>query len=88
MNTGDQVQVSYDPGNPAFAREVSASAGPAWWLIELGALAIFAGLASFLLGFRRLLALLNLTSACDSAETVNLSIFAVVAIVISWYVTR
>lgn len=55
VTTGDQVQVSYDPGNPAAARDVSAGPGKAWLLIGLGALAILAGLASFLhLGFRRL----------------------------------
>jgi Protein of unknown function (DUF3592) len=65
MNTGDQVNVSYDPGNPALARDMSAGTGSAWILIAVGALAILAGLASFLLGFRRLHAMLNLTSARD-----------------------
>ena len=53
VNTGDQVQVSYDPGNPARARDLSAGAGNAWALLAFGALAILAGAASFLLGFRR-----------------------------------
>lgn len=53
MNTGDHVQVSYDPGNPAFARDISAGSGEGWILIGLGALAILVGSASFLLRFRR-----------------------------------
>jgi hypothetical protein len=71
MNTGDQVQVSYDPGNPAFARDMSAGVGEAWALILFGALAILAGTASFLLGFRRLHAMLNLTSARDESGWVG-----------------
>jgi hypothetical protein len=62
---GDHVHVSYDPSNPAIARDISAGAGKAWLLIGSGALAILAGSASFLLGFRRLHAILNLTSARD-----------------------
>ena len=50
IDTGDQVQVSYDPGNPAVARDTSAGPGNAWMLIGFGALAILAGVASFLLG--------------------------------------
>lgn len=65
ISTGDRVRVSYDPGDPASARDVSAGAGQAWLLIAFGALAILAGLASFLLGFRRLHAMLNLTPARD-----------------------
>jgi Protein of unknown function (DUF3592) len=68
MNTGEQVQVSYDPGNPAVARDMSAGTGNAWILIVLGALAILAGPVSFLLGFRRLHATLNLTSARDDGS--------------------
>jgi hypothetical protein len=71
INTGDQVNVSYEPGNPAHARDMSAGVGNAWLLIGLGALAILAGLASFLLGFRRLHALLNLTSARDESGWVG-----------------
>ena len=54
MNTGDHVQVSYDPGHPAFARDISAGAGESWILIGLGALAILVGSVSFLIGLRRL----------------------------------
>jgi hypothetical protein len=67
MNAGDQVQVSYDPGNPAFARDMSAGVSKAWLLIGFGVLAILAGLGSFLLGFGRLHAILNLTSARDES---------------------
>ncbi len=63
VNTGDPVQVSYDPGNPAAARDLSAGTGNAWMLIGFGTLAILAGAASFLLGFRRFHALLNLAPA-------------------------
>ena len=63
VNTGDQVQVSYDPGNPASARDMSAGAGNAWMLIGFGALAILAAAASFLLGFTRFRPLLSLASA-------------------------
>ncbi len=63
VNTGDPVQVSYDPGNPAIARDMSAGTGSAWRLIGFGTLAILAGAASFLLGFRRFRPLLDLVSA-------------------------
>ncbi len=63
VNTGDPVQVSYDPGDPAVARDLSAGAGNAWMLFGFGTLAILAGAASFLLGFRRFRPLLNLASA-------------------------
>ncbi len=62
VNTGDPVRVSYDPRDPAVARDMSAGAGNAWMLIGFGALAILAGPASFLLRFRRLHPLLNLAS--------------------------
>lgn len=65
INTGDQVQVSYDPSNPAVARDLSAGVGQAWLLIVFGALAILVGSGSFILGFRRLHARFNLTSARD-----------------------
>lgn len=39
VNTGDHVQVSYDPGNPSTARDLSAGAGNTWMLMGLGALA-------------------------------------------------
>jgi Protein of unknown function (DUF3592) len=71
VNTGDQVRVSYDPSNPAFARDMSAGVGEGLILIVFGALAILAGCASFLLGFRRLHALLNLTSARDESGWVG-----------------
>ena len=71
MNTGDQVQVSYDPSNPAFARDMSAGVGEAWMLMLFGALAILIGSASFLLGFRRLHTALNLTSARDESGWVG-----------------
>lgn len=71
MNTGDQVRVSYDPGNPAVARDLSAGVGQAWLLIAFGVLAILAGPVSFLLGFRRLHARLNLTSARDDGGWVG-----------------
>ena len=67
VNTGEQVQVSYDPGNPAAARDMSAGVGKGWLLMVFGALAILAGLASFLLGFRRVHAILNLTPARDES---------------------
>jgi hypothetical protein len=67
MDTGSQVRVSYDPGDPAVARDISAGTGQAWILIAVGAVAILAGLASFLLGFRRLHAMLNLTPARDES---------------------
>jgi hypothetical protein len=66
IDTGDQVRVSYDPGNPATARDMSAGPGDSWMLIGFGALAILAGAASFLLGFRRFRPLLNLASASFS----------------------
>jgi hypothetical protein len=99
MNTGDQVQVSYDPGNPAVARDISAGAGKAWMLMGFGALAILAGPASFLLGFGRLHAMLNLTSARDdsgwvghsglhSVRGISVGVVAMIAIVIIQYLTR
>src|SRR5215472_6351340 len=36
INTGDPVRVSYDPGNPAAARDMSAGAGNAWLLMGVG----------------------------------------------------
>jgi len=71
IDTGDQVQVSYEPSNPAVARDMSAGPGNAWMLIGLGALAILAGAASFLLGFTRFHALLNLTPARDGSGWVG-----------------
>jgi hypothetical protein len=71
VNTGGQVRVSYDPGHPASARDMSAGVGPAWAQIGIGAALILAGLASFLLGFRRLHAKLNLTSARDGSGWVG-----------------
>jgi hypothetical protein len=99
MNTGDQVQVSYDPGNPSDARDISAGVGNAWLLIGLGGLAILAGAASFLLGFRRLHALLNLTPARDesgwvghsglhSVRGISVSVVVMVAIVVFQLVTH
>jgi hypothetical protein len=93
IDTGDRVQVSYDPGDPAVARDVSAGAGDAWPLIGFGALALLAGLASFLLGFSRFHALLNLTPARDgsgwvghsglhSVRGISASVAVLVAIVI------
>jgi Protein of unknown function (DUF3592) len=58
IDTGDQVRVSYDPANPASARDVSAGAGNSWLLIGIGALAVLAGAVSFLLRFSRFRALL------------------------------
>jgi Protein of unknown function (DUF3592) len=49
INTGDQVHVSYDPSNPAFARDMSAGVGKAWLLMGFGSLAILVGSASFLI---------------------------------------
>ena len=71
VNTGDQVQVSYDPNHPAFARDISAGVGKALTLMGFGVLAIFAGSASFLLGFRRLHTMLNLTPARDETGWVG-----------------
>jgi Protein of unknown function (DUF3592) len=93
LNTGDQVQVSYDPGHPASARDLSAGAGKAWLLIGFGAVAILAGLASFLLGFSRLHEMLGLTSARDgngwvghsgvhSVQGISAGVAVLVAIVI------
>jgi hypothetical protein len=99
VNTGDQVHVSYDPGNPAVARDLSAGVGKAWLLMGSGALAILAGLASFLFGFRRLHAMLDLTPARDesgwvghsglhSARGISAGVAVVVAIVIFQHVAR
>lgn len=63
INAGDHVQVSYDPTNPGLARDISAGAGDAFLLMSIGTGAILAGVASFVLGFRRVHAMLNLTSA-------------------------
>ena len=63
VNTGDPVQVSYDPRDPAVARDTSAGTGNAWMQIGFGTLAILAGAASFLLRFRRFHTLRNLASA-------------------------
>jgi Protein of unknown function (DUF3592) len=71
INTGGQVRVSYDPAHPASARDMSAGVGQAWLLIGIGAVVILAGSASFLLGFRRLHAKLNLTSARDGSGWVG-----------------
>jgi uncharacterized protein DUF3592 len=71
ISTGDPVQVSYDPGNPAFARDISAGEGLAWEMIVFGAMAIIVGSGSFILGFRRLHARLNLTSARDASGWVG-----------------
>jgi uncharacterized protein DUF3592 len=71
ISTGDPVQVSYDPGNPALARDVSAGEGMAWEMIVFGAMAILVGSGSFILGFRRLHARLNLTSARDASGWVG-----------------
>jgi hypothetical protein len=97
LNTGDQVHVSYDPGNPAVARDMSAGTGKAWLLIGFGILAILAGSGSFLLGFGRLHAMLNLTSARDesgwaghsglhSVRGVSVGVAVMAAIVILQYV--
>jgi len=97
MNTGDQVRVSYDPGNPSYARDLSAGVGKAWMLIGFGALAILAGAASFLLGFRWLHEMLNLTPARDengwaghsglhSVRGVSVSVVAMVAIIVFQFV--
>lgn len=67
------MRVSYDPGNPAFARDISAGEGMAWEMIGFGAMAILVGSGSFILGFRRLHAGLNLTSARDSSGWVGQS---------------
>jgi len=99
VNTGDQVRVSYDPGNPAIARDMSAGVGKAWLLIGFGALAILAGLASFLLGFRWMHAMLNLTPARDesgwaghsglhSARGVSAGVAAMAAILILQHVVH
>jgi uncharacterized protein DUF3592 len=71
VNTGSQVRVSYDPGHPASARDLSAGVGRAWALIGIGAVVILAGSAYFLLGYRRLHAKLNLTSARDGSGWVG-----------------
>src|SRR5215472_9546306 len=71
ISTGDPVQVSYDPGNPAFARDLSAGEGLAREEIAFGAVAIVVGSVSFILGFRRLHARLNLTSARDESGWVG-----------------
>jgi len=63
VNTGDQVRVSYDPADPAAARDLSAGVGKAGLLIAFGVLAILAGAGSFLLGFSRLHSMLGLTPA-------------------------
>jgi hypothetical protein len=97
IDAGDQVRVSYDPANPAVARDISAGSGDAWMLIGLGALAILAGAASFLLGFARFHALLNLTSARDgsgwvghsglhSVRGISVAVAALAAIVIVQHV--
>jgi hypothetical protein len=99
VNTGDQVRVSYDPGNPGYARDLSAGTGKGWALIGFGALAILAGAASFLLGFRRLHAFLNLTPARDengwaghrglhSVRGISVSVVALVAILVFQFVTH
>jgi len=99
INTGNQVQVSYDPRSPAVARDISAGTGNALLMIGLGALAILAGLASFILGFSRLHALLNLTSARDdsgwvghsglhSVRGVSVGVAAMVAILILQHVVH
>ena len=99
INTGDQVQVSYDPGNPAVARDMSAGVGQAWLQIAAGALLILLGPASFLLGFRRLHARFNLTSARDeggwvghsglhSVRGVSVGIVVMIAIVVARLVTH
>jgi hypothetical protein len=99
MSTGDQVQVSYDPGNPAAARDMSAGVGQAWLLIAFGALAILAGSASFLLGFRRLHARFNLTSAREedgwvghsglhSVRGISVGVVVMVAIIMVQLVTH
>ncbi len=71
MKVGDPVQVSYDPRNPAVARDISASVGEAWLEIGLGVLSILIGAGSFLLGFRRLHTALNLSSARDESGWVG-----------------
>jgi len=59
INSGDQVRVSYDPADPAVARDMSAGSGDAWRLIGIGALAVLAAPASLLLRFRRFQAALD-----------------------------
>jgi Protein of unknown function (DUF3592) len=99
INTGDQVQVSYDPNHPALARDISAGVGRALTLMGFGVLAIFAGSASFLLGFRRLHTMLNLTSARDetgwvghsdvhSVRGISVGVVFMVAIVILQHVVH
>lgn len=69
--TGDHVRVSYDPGNPALAKDVSAGVGDAFLLMGVGSLVILAGFVSFIFGFRRLHAMFNLASARDGTGWVG-----------------
>ena len=93
MNTGDQVQVSYDPGNPAVAHDLSAGEGQAWTQIAVGAVAILFGLGSFIAGFSRLHTRFGLTSArqgglwvghsgLHSVRGISVGVVALVAILI------
>lgn len=94
---GAPVQVSYDPRNPASARDMSAGAGNAWLLMGFGTLAILAGLASFFLGFTRFHGLLNLAparggsgwvghSGLHSVRGITVAVAGLVAIVIVQHV--
>jgi len=47
MNTGDQVQVSYDPNDPDTAHDLSAGEGAAWFAIIFGVVAILIGAGGF-----------------------------------------
>jgi hypothetical protein len=99
LTTGQAVQVSYDPDDPASARDMSAGVAKAWVLMGLGVLAILAGLVSFVLGFRRMHAMLGLTPARDdsgwaghsglhSVRGISFGVVVLVAIVILQFVTH
>ncbi len=90
IDTGQTVNVSYDPADPAVAHDVSASDGDALLLIGFGVFASVWALGSFLLGIGAVHRRTGLTSARNGGGWVghkvihsNVGVVAAVAVVLA-----